>query len=208
MAKKMREVDVKDYAELVGIRSQSVYRKIKQGKLQTKKRDGKTYILTDIEPEEKSDVTTQNFSNDFVANYIKHLEDENKRLQEKVDYLITSKEQLLIAERERIEKIYRDKDSQLKSILELIQKRLIENKSTHQTVPSYEPVIEAMSEGDMDALIELDAYLEHLNIQGKERRMIENRFTMRLGEDERVIMINNKMYMDIEKYDYRSLLFI
>lgn len=133
-------------------------------------------------------------------------------LEEKIDRLIDDKEQMLRAERDKIEEIYEAKDTQLKSILELINTKLMleqKNQTIHEveTLPKEELLSKENSQGETSSrLIELKEYLKSLDLKSYQRKIIKKRFYTVYDNDIRIIQQNGKMYLDFSKYDYSDLL--
>lgn len=129
------------------------------------------------------------------------------QLETKVDKLIDDKEQMLRAERDKIEQIYSSKDTQLKNILELVNKkmRLEREEPTIHEVESfhYQDDTELFHEPE---IVELKEYLKSLSIKSSQRKMIKKRFLDAYDSDVRVIHKNGKLYLDFSKYDYSDLL--
>lgn len=133
-----------------------------------------------------------------------------KELELKIDKLIGDKEQMLREERDRIEKVYSNKDEQLKTILELVNTKLM--LSQHSTIHDVEPTSEEKSSETIDAswqqndFIELRQYLKSLELNSQERKNIKKRFAEAYGSDVRIIQQNGQFYLDFSKYDYSDLL--
>lgn len=147
-----------------------------------------------------------------------------EELEQKVDRLISEKEQLLKDERERIEKVYRDKDAQLKSILELLNTKMLQEskadlssaeipifsqeRTTH-TDHSIEASIEqdvATSKKKQTGPIELKQHLRSLGLKSAQRKTIKRRFAEAFGADSRVLLQNGAFYLDFDRFDYSDLL--
>ncbi len=138
--------------------------------------------------------------NNFLKNKIAQLE-------AKIDKLIDDKEQMLRDERDKIEHIYSSKDTQLKNILELVNKKMeLERKTTmiHE-IESFEHQDESdfLNKSDM---VELKEYLRSLNIKSSQRKIIKKRFLDIYDSDVRVMHKDGKLYLDFSKYDYSDLL--
>lgn len=128
-----------------------------------------------------------------------------KELEAKVDRLVHDKEQMLIAERQRIEDIYTAKDEQLKSILEVINTKLLlsHDQSVHdvdidEKAPEPSPIA--------NGLIELKRYLKFIGMNSEERKQIRRRFEAAYGSDVRIIQKEGEFYVDLSKYDYSDFL--
>ncbi|WP_345979268.1 hypothetical protein [Sulfurimonas sp. HSL3-2] len=130
-----------------------------------------------------------------------------KELEHKIDSLINDKEQMLRDERDRIESVYNSKDEQLKTILELINKKfLLEQKSetVHEVSLNESETINASF--DDASFVELKYYLKTLDIEPYQRKIIKRRFLDAREHDIRIIEQNGKIFLDFAKYDYSDLL--
>jgi len=133
-----------------------------------------------------------------------HLKLKIKELEGKIDSLIHDKEQMLIAERYRIEEIYTAKDEQLKSILEVLSTKLMlsQNTTVHDVVATQPQNLSCPSSG----VIELKRYLKFIGIGSEGRKTIRTRFSQAYGSDIRIIQKEGEFYVDLSKYDYTDLL--
>lgn len=128
-----------------------------------------------------------------------------KELESKVDRLVHDKEQMLIAERERIEEIYTAKDEQLKNLLEVINTKLLlsQNNNIHDVditaIPTPSPSLPS-------GLIELKRYLKFIGMGSDERKSVKRRFELAYGSDIRIIQKEGEFYVDLSKYDYTDFL--
>lgn len=130
-----------------------------------------------------------------------------KELEAKNDRLINDKEQMLIAERERIEEIYTAKDEQLKNLLDVINTKLLlsqDNRVHDVDISTSPPPIapSALSNG----IIELKRYLKFIGMSSDERKTVKRRFELAYGSDIRIIQKEGEFYVDLSKYDYTDFL--
>lgn len=129
-----------------------------------------------------------------------------KELENKIDRLVNDKEQMLIAERERIEEIYTAKDEQLKNLLEVINTKLLLSRDNDihdvdiTSIP--QPAAASLSNGT----IELKRYLKFIGMGSNERKAVKRRFELAYGSDIRVIQKEGEFYVDLSKYDYTDFL--
>ncbi|MGE4420387.1 MAG: hypothetical protein AB7D38_11240 [Sulfurimonas sp.] len=141
--------------------------------------------------------------NNFLKNKIVQLE-------AKIDKLIDDKEQMLRAERDKIEQIYSSKDAQLKNILELVNKKMrFEHEATtvhtiHE-IESFEHQDKITAPHNLE-VVELKEYLKLLDLKSSQRKTIKKRFLDAYDNDARVIHKDGKLYLDFSKYDYSDLL--
>lgn len=137
-----------------------------------------------------------------------HLKLKIKELEAKIDSLINDKEQMLIAERNRIEDIYTAKDEQLKNILEVLSSKLLltqNNNTVHDVDVTSQPASPTVAFAS-NGLIELKRYLKFIGLGSEERKVVRNRFYERYGSDIRIIQKEGEFYVDLSKYDYTDLL--
>lgn len=128
-----------------------------------------------------------------------------KELESKIDRLVNDKEQMLIAERERIEEIYTAKDEQLKNLLEVINTKLLlsrDNSIQDVDITASPPITPSLSSG----IIELKRYLKFIGMGSEERKAIKRRFELSYGSDVRIIQKEGEFYVDLSKYDYTDFL--
>ncbi|MFY9141630.1 hypothetical protein [Sulfuricurvum sp.] len=128
-----------------------------------------------------------------------------KELENKVDRLVNDKENMLIAERERIKEIYTAKDEQLKNLLEVINtKLLLSQENAVHDVDITARVTHAPS--IPNGVIELKRYLKFIGMGSEERKGVKRRFELAFGSDVRVIQKEGEFYVDLSKYDYTDFL--
>ena len=128
-----------------------------------------------------------------------------KELEAKIDRLTNDKEEMLIAERTRIEEIYIAKDEQLKNILEVLSTKLMLS-SNPSTVHDVDVAQSSTISIEPKGIIELKRYLKFIGIGSEERKLVRRRFTERFGSDVRIIQKEGEFYVDLSKYDYTDLL--
>ena len=132
-----------------------------------------------------------------------------KELEVKIDRLIHDKEQMLRDERDRIEKIYTNRDEQLKSFLELINTKLLlsqENTVHDVAVDAVEEDKQLETVVQHSQFVELRKHLKRLELNSEQKKAIKKRFADGYGYDIRIIQRNGEFYLDFSKYDYSDLL--
>ncbi|MCK9453955.1 MAG: hypothetical protein WCY51_08845 [Sulfurimonas sp.] len=207
---------VDEYCRYFKMSKEMVNSKIKMKKINYIIENGKTYIIVtkdslqrDNQEEnqtEKPKITVATVlalyqrENSFLKNKIVQLES-------KIDKLIDDKEQMLRAERDKIESIYSSKDEQLKNILELVNKKMKFEReaATVHEVESFEHQEKITAPKNLE-VVELKEYLKLLNLKSNQRKAIKKRFLDAYDNDIRVIHKDGKLYLDFSKYDYSDLL--
>lgn len=213
---------IDEYARAYSISPEMVHSRLRRNRLNYIIEDDTTYIVvpkhqvphTVQEPEQNLNKKTT------VATVISLYQKENhylklkiEELERKVDRLISEKEALLKEERERIEKVYMDKDAQLKTILELINTKLLqEGRSNTATLEDGSSPTEVAIEASLDEEekkhppVELKEYLRSLNLKSAQRKSIKRHFAEAFGGDSRILLKNGLFYLDFDRYDYSDLL--
>ena len=216
---------IDEYAKTFKMSKEMIHNKLKSKRLNYIIEGGVTYIIvprsalseekqhaisSSKNPSTSSTVpstTTKTSVGMIIALYQKennHLKLKIKELEAKIDSLVNDKEQMLIAERNRIEEIYTSKDEQLKNILEVLSTKLmLSQNSTIHDVDATTPNTIAFS---ASGLIELKRYLKFIGIGSEGRKAIRSRFSDRYGSDVRIIQKEGEFYVDLSKYDYTDLL--
>jgi ribosomal protein S15P/S13E len=204
---------VAEFAKHFKMSKEMILSKIKAKQLQYIKENGAIYIV--VPPSLEKHIQTQQQENlpmphkqkTTVATVLALYQKENQQLKEKIvqleakiDKLIDDKEQMLRDEMSKIEEVYSAKDEQLKSILELINTKLI-NESNNDTIHDVQTLESIESQ-----IVELKSYLKGMDLESYQKKIIKKRFLAVYGKDVRVIKQNGKFYLDFSKYDYSDLL--
>ena len=215
----MKKMSVNDAAEYFGISKEAIHNRIRRGSLQSVVEEGVKMVMIDDKPV-KSAVkkVAPRRTDPNNDRYYKLLEEQNVKLQSRVDVLEKEtrslrdqKEQMLIEEREKIEKIYKEKDEQLKTILSSIASKFMLNAPVDVESEVLEDIVEVESEPVLieeseSEVISLKKYLKEQEFSQKKKEKINKRFQRRIASnDERIILIGSKYYLDILKYDYSDL---
>ena len=137
------------------------------------------------------------------------LKDKVLQLEEKIDKLINDKEQMLRDEMQKIEQVYSAKDEQLKTILELVNTKLMMDHAPEvheiQTIERNSNQ-EIGQKEDSTKVVELKSYIRTLDLKSYQRKIIKKRFLAVHNSDIRILQQNGKLYLDFSKYDYSDLL--
>ncbi|MCK9473293.1 DNA-binding protein [Sulfurimonas sp.] len=207
----MTKLTIPDAADKLGVSKEAIHNRIRRGSLQSVIEDGvKLVILSEHKSAQAKTANTNGKKTASFADerYYKLLEEQNAKLQQKVETLESEtrslrdqKEQMLLQEREKIEQIYKEKDEQLKNIINAISSKFILNAPDE----SFEAEIEHIQKEDLaeeKRLVSLSKYLKSKDFSKKKRLKIKEKFKAREKEDPRVIEIDKKYYIDLQKYDY------
>lgn len=220
----MSKMNIADAALSLGVSKEAIHNRIRRGSLESVMEDGIKYVLLkEVSSPANKQVSKRvntKVAHELDSRYYKLLEEQNERLQQKVDKLEgetktlrEQKEQILVQERIRIEKIYRDKDEQLKNILNAISSKFLLNAPTDEFIVESQELVEAeiepaekYSREQSADLISLKKYLKDGNYSDKKSQKIKDRFKKAAKKDSRIVTVGKKHYINPVKFDYRDLL--
>ena len=226
---------IDEYCKRFKMSREMINSKLRAKKLNYIIEDGTTYIIVtskSFNTTTQEENITQEVKQDIKQNVVKTTalvkpkttvatvlalyQRENQQLKEKIgqlelkiDKLIDDKEQMLRDEMQKIEQVYSAKDEQLKTILELVNTKLMMDNNQAQEVHEIETIpneVKKKEETPKSELIELRTYIKTLELKQYQRKIIKKRFFAVHDNDIRIIQQNGKLYLDFSKYDYSDLL--
>ncbi len=211
----MKKMSVAEAAEFFGVSKEAIHNRIRRGSLKSViGKDGVKLVLVDETSRVKKAApkrVIKNSAND--ERYYKLLETQNAKLQERVEVLENEtrglrdqKEQMLIEERKKIEAIYKEKDEQLKNILQTISSKFMLGSPLEEDETLEAEMVEIEEEEIESNMISLKKYLKLFDFSEKKMKKIKKRFKEKAKTDERIITVGNKYYIDSVKYDYKDLI--
>lgn len=187
---------IDEYAQRFQMSRAMVHAKLHAGRLEYVIENGTTRIV--VGSEEAVAVNAA-----LVALY-RHCREENLRLRDKIerletriDGLIADKERMLAEERDRIEKIYRERDEQFKKLVELAKT---------EPAPSGDKTAAHAVPATLPHILTLDAYFELREIAQEQAVTIRRRFARAYGNDIRILQQNGEFLLDFDRFDYSDLL--
>ncbi len=212
----MSKMNIIEAAEHFGISKEAIHNRIRRGSLESVVEDGVKFVIVDKNEVKKPRVQTRKTQTTSSDKYYQLLEEQNAKLQAKVEKLEDEtrslrdqKEQMLIDERHKIEQIYKDKDEQLKNILTSFKAQFMIASPKEQVEDEHLDAeieeIPLLEEDNKKGVISLKKYLKDKKISDKKIQKIKDKFKKRAKKDERVIIIGKKYYLNLDKYDYKDL---
>ena len=208
----MSKMSVADAAAYFGVSREAIHNRVRRGSLSSVVEDGIKLVVVD-----KKNTTTRKTQVKKVVTssndkYYKLLEEQNIKLQDKVEKLEgetrtlrDQKEQMLIDERIKVEQIYRDKDEQLKNILNSFKDQFMLNAPEIEVEHVDADIEISEPEEKSSNIISLKKYLKKQKLSSKKEKKIKDKFKKVAKKDERIITIGSKYYLDLDKFDYRDL---
>jgi len=209
----MKKMSVADAATFYGVSREAIHNRIRRGSLKSVVEDGVKMVVVDTQRVKKAPVKRAPRASGNDERYYKLLESQNAKLQERVATLEDEtrtlrdqKEAMLIEERKKIEAIYKEKDEQLKNILQTIaSKFMLEAPNIVEEEEALEAEVSVEDES-ASHIISLKKYLKSSGFSEKKIKKIKKRFKEKAKDDDRIVIIGSKYYLDTAKYDYRDLI--
>jgi len=220
------QITIDEYADRFKMSKEMIRAKLRAGRLKYTVVEETTYILIDA-PEPKAEPSKpaqpqRTTAGAIIMMYQKEnalLKRKITELEAKIDRLIGDKEQMLRDERDRIETLYAAKDEQLKSFLELVNAKIMQEgfklgasrsagASPYESTPpaGLAPATAEAAQATVPDRVELLWYLEAKHYSSPEKKAVKKRFAKAYGNDIRVIQQNGEFILDFSKYDYSDLL--
>ncbi len=219
----MSKLTISDAAQFLGVSKEAIHNRIRRGTLECIVENDAKFVL--INENDSANISAkkplaQKQTTQSDDKYYKFLEEQNTKLQHRVDTLEgetrslrDQKEQMLIDERIKIENIYKEKDEQLKNIINAISSKLLLSTSQEtfegeiddaQDIEDIEDEdeLDGEKEDEKSRLTSLNKYLKSQNFSKKKIAKIKEKFKERAKDDSRVVTIGKKYYIDFRKYDY------
>ncbi|MEA3370678.1 MAG: DNA-binding protein [Campylobacterota bacterium] len=216
----MNKMSIADAAEHFGVSREAIHNRIRRGSLESVVEDGIKLVFVDASKSGRATVKSRVNSSKTQSSdsrYYKLLEEQNAKLQERVEKLEgetsslrDQKEQMLIEERIKIEQIYKDRDEQLKNVLNTLSSQfMLSTPEVKNRVEVSDDTLEAEIESEVvleSEVISLKKYLKKNKISEKKSKKIKAKFKKEAERDNRIITIGKKHYINLAKYDYKNLL--
>ncbi len=216
----MPKMTIADAATHFNVSKEAIHNRIRRGTLDCIIENGVKYVAVS---DNSSGDTAQSHSDQRYYDYI---EAENVRLKERVGKLENEttmlrdqREAMLIAEKEKIEHIYKERDEQLKTVLHVVASKFLTAQNVNQVIDDaisgeeesqdaelVEETPAVIEEAKADDLISLKKFLKLKDFSKSKREKIKLRFIERAKKDTRIIVKNNKLYLRPNTYDYGDLL--
>ncbi len=130
-----KKLTVMEASKLLGVSKEAIYNRLRRGTLNCVIEEGTKYILLGKQTQKdhhhisthirKNEPSIDNAYVTLLKEQLEELKAKNTRLELDKERLIADKERFLIESKEKIERIYKERDEQLKTILSLANHRQI-----------------------------------------------------------------------------------
>ncbi len=203
----MAKLTVAEAAQHFNVSKEAIHNRIRRGSIDCVIEHGTKYVVVG-EPGGAASTPDD-------SRYYDYIEKENERLKARVGELEQEtrglreqREQMLIEERQKIEQIYKERDEQLRSVLQVVASKFLSAATMESVIEEAvtAEVIETSEPERAPEWIALKAFLKLKKCKGKERDRIKERFKKSAKGDERILLKEGKCYLDPSRFDYADLL--
>ena len=208
----MKKVSIGEAAEILGISKEAVYNRIRRNSLRTEEIDGVRYVLLEgaVSADEtrgtkskaypKNQTAPQNQSFiDYLIKEVAELKGKIEALQEDKDRLHKEKEEILIASKEEIKLMYKERDEKLGYFLSFFDKPLISAKNREVKPFDVEVKEKAYDEREWTSLAKFIRSLKRKKRPKAQSLIIEN-----IGKSELIRVEGNELLIN-QSLDIKSL---
>ena len=212
----MNKLNINEAAEHFNVSKEAIHNRIRRGTLNCIIEGGIKFVMLQSDKQESH---TQPSTDDKYYNYI---EEENQRLKDKISKLEgetknlrEQKEIMLLEERNKIERIYKERDEQLKNVLNVVANKFLAHIESDTILPhdSQTTEIKIIEEAEVvekkekiTKRVSLKKLLKLKNYSDKKSTKIIKRFKKIASKDKRLTLEGKKVYLYPSKYDYTDLL--
>ena len=208
----MKKVSIGEAAEILGISKEAVYNRIRRNSLRAEESGGVRYVLLDDEmqqsepasqssaksPRTSGTAGTQSFI-DYLIKEVAELKGKIEALQEDKDRLHKEKEEILIASKEEIKLMYKERDEKLGYFLSFFDKPLISAKNREAKPFDVEVKEKVYDEREWTSLAKFIRSLKRKKRPKAQSLIIEN-----IGKSELIRVEGNELLIN-QSLDIKSL---
>lgn len=190
----MAQLTVAEASQVLGITKEAIYNRIRRGSLDSITKNGTKYVLLDAAPAPKHNNTTPSVPSEdryvkLLESQVEELKAQTKRLEEEKNRLIYEKEELLKESKSEIERIYKERDKQLRIILSLIKRPALTKPQTPKPQEAIDADFEELSPYEKDMLnpndeskwVNLHLYLQQKGVSAKKQKKIAAALAAKVG---------------------------
>lgn len=206
---------IADAAEYFNVSKEAIHNRIRRGSLNCIVENGVKFVA--IESAKSANTSTVVTDN----RYTQYIEQENERLREKVDVLEKEtsrlrdqREQMLIDERVKVEEIYKERDAQLRNILNVVATKFLSHANEDLVMQEAMGMEDEAINADIvpepveeEGWVSLKTFFKLKRYSDETKKQLKRRLKAAAYEgDERFIEQDEKLYLNPSKYAYSDLL--
>ena len=208
----MKKVSIGEAAEILGISKEAVYNRIRRNSLRAEESGGVRYVLLDDEMQQSEPALqssakssrasgaagTQSFI-DYLIKEISELKGKIEALQSDKDRLHKEKEEILIASKDEIKLMYKERDEKLRYFLSFFDKPLLSSKSREAKPYDVEIKEKTFDRSEWTSLAKFVKSLKRKKRLKAQSLIIEN-----IGKSELIRVEGNELLIN-QSLDIKSL---
>jgi len=208
----MKKVSIGEAAEILGISKEAVYNRIRRNSLRAEESGGVRYVLLDDEMQQSEPASqssakstrtggaagTQSFI-DYLIKEISELKGKIEALQSDKDRLHKEKEEILIASKDEIKLMYKERDEKLRYFLSFFDKPLLSSKSRETKPYDVEVKEKTFDRSEWTSLAKFVKSLKRKKRLKAQSLIIEN-----IGKSEFIRVEGNELLIN-QSLDIKSL---
>jgi hypothetical protein len=198
----MGKMTVAEAAQHFNVSKEAIHNRIRRGTLDCIIDHGVKYVV--IGEQGVSNAGGDNRYHDYIEKENQRLKDRIAELEGETKSLRTQREEMLIAEREKVEQIYKERDEQLRNVLQVVASKILTNATMESVIQEALPA-EVIEEKN-DELVPLKTFLKLKQYKSKHKEKVKARFNKAAQRDSRIIVKKGKLYVNPQRYDYRDFL--
>ena len=204
-----KKLTVMEMAKYLSVSKEAIYNRLRRGTLEAITEDGKKYVLltSNVQREgrlPKRAPITHAMDSEYInllKSQIEELKHKNEKLEDDRDRLYREKENMLIESKQMIEKVYKERDEQLKTILTLANVPTLGHKielnepiEAVEEIEIEEDIVEQMCEtfGDWELL---ERRLEKKGFADESRKKITKKVKKQVGKSLYVKISYDEIYI-------------
>lgn len=208
----MEKLSVIEAAEVFGVSKEAVYNRIRRNTLKSVVEDGTKYVLLDESEQTKLVTKTPKRTKqsrpvaderyiELLLEQIDELREANRKLEADKERLLSEKEALLRDAKDELERIYKDKDKQLKHILTIITRPLLAYmKSRNDAIDADFEDLTPYERGlvvnkNVEKWINLEEYMEEKGYSGKKKKNITTQLVAQVGFNKNIKEENGILFI-------------
>lgn len=208
----MEKLSVIEAAEVLGVSKEAVYNRIRRNTLKSVVEDGTKYVLLDESEQTKLVTKTPKRTKqsrpvaderyiELLLEQIDELREANRKLEADKERLLSEKEALLRDAKDELERIYKDKDKQLKHILTIITRPLLAYmKSRNDAIDADFEDLTPYERGlvvnkNVEKWINLEEYMEEKGYSGKKKKNITTQLVAQVGFNKNIKEENGILFI-------------
>lgn len=233
----MRKLSVSQASEVLGITKEAIYNRIRRKSLKSIDEKGVKYVLIEDdaatnEPQTKAKTTKTNAKKivsenssetseersefiKFLLTQLEELKEQNRNLQDDKERLHAQKEQILIANKDEIAEIYKERDEKFRYFLQMLERPLlarqngeyirpidVEFDEGHETTQNEEKAKfdnEVKDEPKVKKWLSLSEFLNGLNSKNKKKKKIQKLIIKNIGKSKFIKFKDGVIWVRNEK---------